>query len=119
MHRCREKARFANRINSAQKRANAFYEHLRQENDGEITFSFDCQTNQPVPKIPDQAAYYSRQMYLYNFTICQGASTDNQGKDKTVAYVWLENKYPKGSNQVASAVYHRLISTDLSSYHTL
>ncbi|PSN57266.1 hypothetical protein C0J52_02553 [Blattella germanica] len=70
--------------------------------------------NLVLPKIPDQAIYYSRQLYMYNFTICLGTSHDHQTKDNTFMYVWLEFCRPKGSNEIASAVYDRLKKLDLS-----
>ena len=106
-------------LNIHEKRANAFYELIRHSNEQEITFSFDCQKNQPLPKIPNQSAYYLCQLYLYNFTICLGNSKEPQGKDKTFSYVWLENEYRKGSNQIASALHHRLMSTDLTNYQSI
>lgn len=57
-------------------RAKAFFKMLQEQKDDMITFSFDCQKNSPLPRIPDQSAYYSRQFYLYNFTIVQGSSKD-------------------------------------------
>lgn len=101
------------------KRADAFFDILRKENKGEITLSFDCQKNQIIPKIPDQASYYLRQLYIYNFTVCVGSSHASQNKGNTFSYVWLENEYKKGSNQIASSLYHRLCNTDLSSVHTM
>lgn len=73
-------------------RANVFFEQLRTPNQNEITLSYDCQKNLVLPKVPDQEAYYRRQLYLYNFTVCQGTSHDLQSKDNTTAYVWTENE---------------------------
>ncbi|CAG4960948.1 unnamed protein product [Parnassius apollo] len=84
-----------------------------------ITFSFDCQKNNPLPKVPDQSAYYSRQIYLYNFTIVQGSSKDHLNKDTTYAYLWTENEFPKTSNQIASAVYDRLNKTNFEGINTV
>lgn len=50
-------------------RANCFYELLQEENQSTIILSFDCQKNLHLPKIPDQATYYSRQLYFYNLTV--------------------------------------------------
>lgn len=36
-----------------------------------LKLSFDCQKNLVLPKVADQSAYYSRQLYLYNFAVCQ------------------------------------------------
>ncbi|XP_063219455.1 uncharacterized protein LOC134545805 [Bacillus rossius redtenbacheri] len=102
-----------------EQRAKAFYDILRHSNEQEITFSFDCQKNQPIPKIPDQSAYYLRQLYLYNFTICVGNSKESQRKENTFSYVWLEDEYKKGSNQIASALHHQLLSADLTNYKSI
>lgn len=53
-------------------RSKAFFKFAREEASNFITFSFDCQKNMPLPKVQDQAAYYSRQLYLFNFAIVQG-----------------------------------------------
>ncbi|CAH2100948.1 unnamed protein product [Euphydryas editha] len=79
-----------------------------------ITFSFGCQKNSPLPRIPDQSAYYSRQFYLCNFTIVQGTSKDKLNKDTTFAYIWTENQFGKTANQISSAVYDRLNKTNLA-----
>ncbi|CAG4951124.1 unnamed protein product [Parnassius apollo] len=85
-------------------RAKAFFKLLQEKSDDMITFSFDCQKNNPLPKVPDQSAYYSRQIYLYNFTIVQGSS---------------KNEFPKTSNQIASAVYDRLNKTNFEGINTV
>jgi hypothetical protein len=56
------------------KRAVAFFDMLREKKVGLHTISYDCQKNQPMPRFPDQSAYYSRQAYIYNFTIVEGHS---------------------------------------------
>lgn len=65
-----------------------------------------------MPKLPDQSMYYSRQFYLYNFTVVQGSSKAKLSPDNTFASCWTEDTFAKGSNETASAVYHRLCSTD-------
>lgn len=45
-------------------KARAFYHLLKEKRDDLVVFSFDCQKNQVLPKISDQAAYYSRQLYI-------------------------------------------------------
>lgn len=93
-------------------RAQAFFKLLKEKKEEMITFSFDCQKNLVLPKMPEQSCYYSR--YLYNFTIVKGSSKDSLNKNTTFVYVWTENEYAKGSNQIASAVYDRLNKTDLT-----
>ena len=91
-----------------------FYESLKSNNPGPLIFTFDCQKNMVLPKVPDQLAYFSRQLYSYNFTIFQGNSKSPQNKQTVFIYNWLETQFSKGSNQIASAVYHRLCTTDMT-----
>lgn len=100
-------------------KARAFYDILKQENEGEITMSFDCQKNMVLPKIPDQSAYYSRQLYIYNFTICVGSSKTQQHCNNTFIYTWTEDLRSKGSNEIVSAVHNRLKNCDLTDIHTV
>lgn len=87
---------------------------LKEKQDQMTTFSFDCQKNLALPKVPDQSCYYSRQLYLYNFTIVQGSSKDPLNVNTTFAYIWTENEFAKAANQIASAVYDRLNKTDFT-----
>lgn len=96
------------------RRAKAFFEMLREEKPSMVTFSFDCQKNMALPKLPDQAAYFSRQISLYNFGMVQGSSKSPLTRDNVFLYVWGEFDRPKGSNEIASAVYHRLCRTDVA-----
>ncbi|CAH4029819.1 unnamed protein product [Pieris brassicae] len=95
-------------------RAKAFYDLVREEYADVMTFCFDCQINCPMPKLPDQTTYYSRQLYLYNCTVIQGTSKDN-----TFAYCWTEDTFAKGSNEIASVVFHRLHSIDFIGIKTV
>ncbi|RVE49656.1 hypothetical protein evm_005713 [Chilo suppressalis] len=100
-------------------RANAFFEKLREESDGLKIISFDCQKNLPLPKLPDQSTYYSRQLYFYNFTMVEGSSTLPFSKERIFSYVCIENEHNKDSNLVSSAVYHRLTETDKTNIDTI
>ncbi|KAI4455666.1 dna-directed rna polymerases i ii and iii subunit rpabc2 [Holotrichia oblita] len=93
-------------------RANAFFDLLRENSNEIITLSFDCEKNLVLPKVPDQSAYYSRQLYMYNFTIVQGSSKSKLTKDNVFSYYWTEEKFGKGSNEIASAVFDRLNKID-------
>lgn len=95
-------------------RGQAFFDLLKREEEGIITMSFDCQKNLPLPKIPDQATYYSRQLYLYNFAVVQGSSKSSLTTNNVFFYNWMETDRPKGSNEIASAIFHRLKNTDLT-----
>lgn len=94
--------------NVHKRRANAFFQLLKETRDNLITLSFDCQKNLVLPKVPDQTAYYSRQLYLYNFTIVQGTSQSKLTTKNVFSYYWTENEFGKGSNEISSAVFDRL-----------
>lgn len=101
------------------KRAKAFYALLQEDEPGCIIISFDCQKNLPLPKIPDQETYYRRQLYLYNFTVVVGNSKSKLTPDNCFSYVWTEDTNKKGSNEVASCVFHRLQNLDLTNINKI
>lgn len=90
------------------RRAKAFFDILKEKKEGLMTFSYDCEKNLVLPKVPDQKAYYSRQVYCYNFTVVKGSSKCPLNKNNVFTYSWLESESLKGSNEIASAVYHCL-----------
>lgn len=83
-------------------RKNAFYRALRQNNEGTHKLAFDLQQVHPLPKVPVQEAFYSRQLALYNFTICDVTENTN------ASYTWIETQAARGSNEVSSALNHYL-----------
>lgn len=98
-------------------RAKSFYNRLKDNDPELLILSFDMQKNLCLPKVPDQQAYYSRQLYLYNFTIVQGHSKSNLNKTTCTSYCWTEDEFSKGSNQISSAVYQKLNSIDMTPYN--
>ena len=46
-----------------------FYKLLKENKYDLLILYFDCQKNQPLPKLPDQSNYYNRQLYLNNFCV--------------------------------------------------
>lgn len=102
-------------------RAKTFFSLLKEKRDGLMTFSYDCEKNLVLPKVPDQRAYYSGQLYCYNFTVVTGSSKCPLNSNNVYVYSWLEYQRPKGSNEISSALYHCLkrseqtmTNTDLS-----
>lgn len=83
------------------KRAKAFFSLLKDTDPKVKILSFDCQKNLPNPKIPDQETYYRRQLYLYNFSIVVGNSKTQLNPTTCFSYVWTEDAYQKGSNEIA------------------
>lgn len=89
-------------------RAKAFTKKIQKVEENTVSFSFDCEKNLTLPKLPDQASYYLRQLYAYNLTVCCGSSKDPQNSNTVSVYAWLENEKPKGSNEISSALYYHL-----------
>lgn len=52
-----------------EKRSKSFFNFLADTDPKLKKISFDYGRNQPLPKVPDQTTYYSRQLYLFNYTI--------------------------------------------------
>lgn len=107
------------------KRAKAFFDFLRppppQDDGSEIIsdrliLSFDCEKNLQLLRVPDSAAYYSRNVYLFNFTIVQGHSKSKLSPDNVTSFCWTENEFTKNANAIASCVIHQLNSIDLALY---
>lgn len=97
-------------------RAKAFYNYLSDNNEEILILSFDCQKNQVLPKLPDQSTYYSRQLYLFNFTIVVGHSHSKLTPTNVFSYCCTENLFHKDSNLIASLVFDRLNKIDLSKF---
>lgn len=103
-----------NRSTIHKRRAKAFYKLLREDKPNMLTLCFDCQKNMPLPKLSDQAAYFSRQISLYNCGTVVGSSKAELTKENVSLYVWGEYDRPKGSNEIASIIFHRLCHLTIS-----
>ncbi|KAJ8887077.1 hypothetical protein PR048_013292 [Dryococelus australis] len=57
-----------------------------------LQMDYYSQTNLILPKLPDHAAYYNRQMCLFDFTICEVMSNSFQNKTNNF-YMWAEDAY--------------------------
>lgn len=97
-------------------KAKYFYRLLKEKVDNMLTISFDCQKNQVLPKIPDQSAYYSRQLYIYNFGTVLSVPDNTLNSTNVVLYAWTEDEHRKGANEIASAVFHRLQNLEISEH---
>lgn len=89
-------------------RSKAFYDLLRDANPRIAIFSFDCQKNLPLPKIPDQACYFSMQINLYNFTVVSGHSKSSLNPQTVKSFIWTESDRQRSSNEIVSAVFYTL-----------
>lgn len=59
--------------------------------------------------MPDQRVYYSRQVYLQNFTIVQGHSKSTLDKSTVTSFCWIEKEYNRVSKMIASCVIDRQV----------
>lgn len=98
--------------------AKGFFNLLKKEEPNVAVMSYDMQKNLPLPKLPDQSTYYSRQLYCYNLTIVSGCSTGTEAlrKENVSIYSWAEHEMKKSSNEIASAVFEELECRSKSGY---
>lgn len=89
-------------------RAKRFFELAKEKPENSVTFCFDLQQIQCLPKTPIQESFYLRQIGFYNFCV-----TDMETKNPHF-FTWTEDQARKGSSEVASALLTFLISADLS-----
>lgn len=81
------------------KQGDAFFKYLRKKPDDVFILFFDYQNNLVLPKITDQIAYYSRQLYCYNLSITRRVSTEHLNPDTVSIFTWTENEARKSSNE--------------------
>lgn len=93
-------------------KANAFFAMLKEEKDNVINYSFDCQKNLALPRLPDSSAYFSHQYNLYNFTIVKGSSKSQLRSYNVTSYLWTDVDLPKNSSIIASALFDFLRRED-------
>lgn len=114
-----EKSELTFKLMLHKKQAKCFFDHLKEKPDDCIIVSFDCQKNLVLPKVSDQIAYYSRQLYCYNLSVVTGISTDSLIPDNVSIYSWMENEAKKSSNEVASVVFNELNNINLENYSSV
>lgn len=88
--------------------AKSFYDMLQRDSNEIAVFSFDCEKNMPLPKLPDQQAYFSMQLNFYNLGVVAGNSRVKLSDKNVSCFVWTEADRPKSSNEIASVMYYTL-----------
>lgn len=88
----------------------AFYKSLQNKDEKLLIMSYDCQKNIPLSKVPDQSAYYSRQIYVQNFTVTKGHSKSKLDRSNVTSYCWTENNFSRDSDTIASCILDALDS---------
>lgn len=113
------KTRLMAELSVHKRRANVFYELIKEDRPGLKTFSFDHQQNLVLPRVADQQAFYSRQFYVYNFGLVE-ITADGQLNPQTVtSYTWTEDAFRKDSSLCASAVFDALKKADMTGIDTV
>lgn len=95
-------------------KAKSFFQLLKNPTPNSISFSFDCQKNLALPRLPDQSAYFSQQINYHNFTVVCGNSKTKLNPTNVFSYLWTEIEAGKDSNVIASAVKHVLNNTNFA-----
>lgn len=93
-------------------RAKHFYGLLSETEDEVLTVSFDMQQNQPLPMLKISETFYARQIWLYSITFVV-KEIDEDIKvwlhvGNTFIYTWTEAQFPRGSNEIVSALHNLL-----------
>lgn len=96
-------------------RAKAFYQMIKfsRMTASTLCLIFDCMQNQVLPRIPDQSAFYSRQLYYNVLGVVEGTLDGELQPDNVFSYAWTKDQAAKGSSEIASAVFHRLCNSGL------
>ncbi|CAH2003243.1 unnamed protein product [Acanthoscelides obtectus] len=95
------------------KRADAFHKLAKEDSPNSITFCFDMQQVQPLPRTPISDAFYSHQVSLYIF-----CCVDMNSRHPTF-YTWTEIQAGRGSVQIGSALLNYLDSLELEDIEVL
>lgn len=98
----RESAKLEYRLHKL--RAKKFFMMVREEQKCKDTLvvSFNLQQTMSLPRTNVGQAFYSRQMWLYNFGIVVSGRHDM--KNNCIVYTWDESQSGRGSNEICSAL---------------
>lgn len=86
----------------AQSKLQQFYFLMKEERDNEVTYCFDLQQVQNIPKLPIQKSFYSLQLAFYCFCV-----VDRHSKNPNL-YIWSEDLSNHESNEIGSVLLHFL-----------
>lgn len=96
-----------------QKRANTFYELMREKFEKSLTLCFDLQQVHPLPRTPISDAFYAHQINFYVFCCVDPASKF------PYFYTWSEDQAGRGSVEIGSALLSHLNSLSFDGTETL
>lgn len=111
LHLCKddqEKIQLMTNLRLHKLRAKQFYALMTEEQDGTLSYCFDLQQVQVLPKVPIGDAFYAQQLSFYSFCV-----TDISSKNP-IFYTWLEYQAGRGSVEIGSALFHFLLNAKFS-----
>ncbi|KAJ4433058.1 hypothetical protein ANN_15315 [Periplaneta americana] len=79
---------------------------MKQKQHGSLSFAFDLQQVQPLPKLNIGEAYYARQISFYCFCVSNIEATE------PAFYVWNETQAGRGPQEISSGVTDFLSNTN-------
>lgn len=102
------KSRLKTQLKVHKFRATQFYKLMKEEAPNSMSFCFDLQQVQVLPKVPIQDAFYAQQLSIYFFCITPTNCQD------PVFYSWMENQAGRGATETSSALLDFLKNTNFS-----
>lgn len=80
------------------KRAKAFHTLMKENPEASVTYVFDLQQVQAIPKVTIGEAFYARQISFYSFCVTDVATKNPH------FYVWNETQASRGAQEISSAL---------------
>lgn len=97
--------RTARKVHKA--RAKGFHQCMRSSPPNSVSYCFDLQQVQYLPKLPIGEVFYKRQLALYAFCVCRV----EPGRPRSPEfYTWMQHEGDRGSEEISSALVHFLDS---------
>lgn len=89
-------------------KAAMFFKALKRPPPRQVILTADCQKGEPLPRVTDGAAYYSRQLTFNHFCVVEGSSHNKLNKSNVTSFTWTEENFKKGSNEIWSCMFHKM-----------
>lgn len=93
-------------------RAKQFFKLMQEQLPNSVSYCFDLQQVQILPKVPIQDAFYAQQLSFYCFCV---TTIDIK---KPIFYTWLENQAKRGSAETSSALHDFLNKQEFAPHIT-
>ncbi|XP_031327207.1 uncharacterized protein LOC116182841 [Photinus pyralis] len=101
-----EKQKISTELKVHKFRATQFHKLMKTEVPNTVSYCFDLQQVQVLPKVPIQEAFYAQQLSIYFFCVtklnCQ----------EPIFYTWMEHQAGRGATETSSAIIDFLKRTE-------